>query len=599
MGKPENNVKNQKNSPIEAKNNGAPRKKIQLSTTAIAGISTAAVLGLIALIVGMVYLISAIRNDAFFDYIKSDLDKYVSFPETDYKDYDLSIDIAKPHDIDVDVAILNLIASAKGEAKNDGAMITSAVTIAPGDKLNIWYRGYILDSKGEKSYKSGMCNFGSAAAAELEIGSGSFVPGFELDLVGVNTGNYPKFEKITEGEIKETQIAYVTYKRLVEGGNASKDTKTGSAVRIDLSDPDIDKTYGTGFRDQLLAAKLGVKDKDTEGKLTFDVVIDGKKHTYSEFDVNFVTECEVDPLIVECYFPYDYKNDTTLRNQTAYFEVYVNGVIQYECPEFNEEFVKKLVHSEGVTYTEAELKLDIFKNQVLTEEELNKYEGETLVDKYRDYAQDVIDKAYEANYESMVEDAMWDYYLKKAVIKKYPKVKVDKIHQEYIDDVYYQFGQTGGSIQDQYTGEYQTYETVDEFAVAYLGLTYSDDKDWKSVLYTMSKDLVKERLILYYLMQAEDLYPSEEEFATELEKVKQEYIDEYISQYLDYEEKTREDYTDEEYAKFVEARKAELFDYYDEEYFEETTYYEIALREFRTWAKVSTLDDRTNLPQTK
>ena len=598
MGKPENNVKNQKKSPIEAKNNGAPRKKIQLSTTAIAGLSTAALIVLIVLIVGIVHIVTAIKNDSFFDYIDSNLDKYVSFPESDYKDYDLSIDIAKPHDIDVDVAILNLLASAKGEAKNDGALITSAVTIAPGDKVSIWYRGYIIDSNGKKSYKSGMCNFGASAASELEIGSGQFVPGFELDLVGVNTGDYPKFEKITEGEIKETQIAYVTYKRLIEGGNASKDTKTGSCVRIDLSDADIDKTYGTGFRDQLLAAKLGVKAEDTDDKLTFDVVLDGKKHTYSEFYVNFVTECEADPLIVECYFPYDY-SDTTLRNQNAYFEVYVDGVVQYECPEFNEEFVKKLVHSEGVTYTEAELKLDIFKNQVLTEAELLEYEGETLTEKYRAYAKKVIDDAYEQNYESMVEDAMWDYYLKKAVIKKYPKVKVDKIHQEYIDDVYYQFGQTGGSIQDQYTGEYKTYETVDEFAIAYLGLTYSTNQDWKSVLYTMSENLVKERLILYYLMQAEDLYPTEEEFATELAKVKQEYIDEYVSQYLEYEKKTREDYTDEEYAKFVEARKAELFDYYDEEYFEETTYYEIALREFRSWAKVSTLDDRTNLPQTK
>ena len=199
----------------------------------------------------------------------------------------------------------------------------------------------------------------------------------------------------------------------------------------------------------------------------------------------------------------------------------------------------------------------------------------------------------------MVEDEMWNYFLDKAVVKKTPGVKVEAIYQEYVDDVYYQFDQTGGSIQDPYTEEYKNYETIDEFAVAYLGLTYSENQDWKSVLYTMSENLVKERLVMYYLMQQEDLFPSKSEFEEELAKVKQEYVDEYIKQYLEYEEKTRADYTDEEYEQFVEDRMAELFDYYDEEYFEETTYYEIALRSFITWANVTTLDGRSAAAQIK
>ena len=187
----------------------------------------------------------------------------------------------------------------------------------------------------------------------------------------------------------------------------------------------------------------------------------------------------------------------------------------------------------------------------------------------------------------------------KAEVKKYPAIKVDAIYKEYEDDVYYQFEQTGGSIQDSYTGEYNSYENIDDFAVAYLGLTYSQDKDWKKVLYTMSENLVKERLVLYYLIQVEDIKITDKMFEDELAAIKQEYIDEYIKQYLDYEEKTREEYTDEEYEKFVEEREAELFDYYDEEYFKETTYYELALREFLKWPTVSTLDDRRAYPVTK
>lgn len=555
------------------------KEKVKLAPSAIAIIATSAVILLIGIIVGTVFLVDAIKSDKFFDYLESDLTDYISFSETDYKNYKLEIDIAKPRPMDVDVAILNLLASDKSEKPlNDGAMITSAVTVTPGDVVHIWYRGYLRDDDGKEISVSGMCNFSGTAASELAIGSGQFVPGFELNLVGVNTANYPKFEKITEGEIKATQFAYVSYSRLVEGGNEKTDKKTASYLRIDLSDETLDTTYGAGFREQVLSATIG-----ENGKKSFAVTLDGKTHNYTDLIVNFVTECEVNPLVVECYFPYDYST-TNLRNETAYFEVYINGVVEYDCPEFTDEYVLKKVNE---------------KNSVITEAELMELEGATPTEKYRTYAKNYLDEAYEENYKAMLEDAMWDHYLAKATVKKYPGIKVDAIYKEYEDDVYYQFEQTGGSVQDSYTGEYNTYEDIDEFAVAYLGLTYSQDKDWKKVLYTMSENLVKERLVLYYLIQVEDIKITSEMFETELAAVKQEYVDEYLKQYLEYEEKTREDYTDEEYEKFVEERKAELFDYYDEEYFKETTYYEIALREFLKWPTVSTLDERRAYPVTK
>ena len=552
------------------------KKTKSLNSAMIAIIVTAAIVLIIGAVVAAIFISDAVKSDKNFDYRKSNLSKYVTLSEDDYKNYDLEIDIAKPRDIDVDVAILNLLASDKGEVMNEGAKLTSPVTITAGDVVDIWYRGYLLDENGEEVYTSGMCNFSGTAASSLEIGSGQFVPGFELNLVGKNTGDYPKFVKITEGEIKETQIAYVSYSRLVEGGDEKTDKKSGSYVRIDLSDTTLDETYGEGFRAQILAATIGEE-------MSFSVTIDGAVHNYSATTVNFVTECEVDPLIVKCYFPYDYST-ATLRNEDAYFEVYVEAVQQYECPEFTDEYVLNKVKE---------------KDSVITEAELNEYEGETPTEKYRAYAKEYLDEAYEENYKSMVEDAMWEHYLEKTEIKKYPAIKVDAIYKEYVDDVYYQFDQTGGSIENSYTGEYENYDNVDDFAIAYLGLTYAENQDWESVLYTMSENLVKERLILYYLIQEENLDISDKDFEAELAAVKQEYLDEYIKQYLEYEEKTREDYTDEEYSQFVEDRKIELFDYYDDEYFEETTYYEIALREFLTWPTVSTLDDRSARPQEK
>ena len=215
-----------------------------------------------------------------FDYLKSDLSGYVSLPIDELKGASLSIAIAKPHDIDVDVAILKILAADKGEALHDKEFVTSSVTITPGDVVKIWYRGYRLDKDGKEIFTSGMCNFSATGASSLEIGSGYFVPGFELGLVGKVTGDYPKFVKITDGEIKDTQFAYVSYSSLVEGGSEKTDKKTGSFVRIDLSDSSIDETYGADFREAILSATIGEKK-------SFSVTLDGKTHNYSDTVVNF------------------------------------------------------------------------------------------------------------------------------------------------------------------------------------------------------------------------------------------------------------------------------------------------------------------------
>jgi len=173
---------------------------------------------------------------------------------------------------------------------------------------------------------------------------------------------------------------------------------------------------------------------------------------------------------------------------------------------------------------------------------------------------------------------------------------VDEIYKEYYDDVIYQFenagGEEGATIYNKYTFENEVYNTLDEYAVVYLGLQYAENQDWESVLYEMSENLVAERLILYYIMDKENLKPTAETFEKRLAEVKEEYVNEYIAQYLDKYDKTREDYTDEEYEEFVEKRKDELFGFYDDEYFAETTYYEIVLDTLVEYPEVSTFDDR-------
>lgn len=506
-----------------------------------------------------------VDNDESFDYLTFDPTEYLTVSLDEFRGIELSVNIAKPRSVDVDDAILKLLASEKGEVLNGGAKLT-AVTIAPGDVVDIWYRGYILDEDGEEVFLPGMCNFSGNAPSSLSIGSGQFVPGFEFNLVGKNTGDYPKLVKITEGEIKETQIAYVSYSRLAEGGK-STDTETGSFLRIDLSDETVDETYGTGFRAQILSANIGAKKN-------FGVTLDGKTYNYTDTIVHFVTECEVDPLLVECYFPYDY-GMKELQNKTAYFEVYVDGVVEYECPKLTEEYVLNKAETLGI--------------------DLSDYEGEGNIEKFRAYIEALIYAEYEETYRDEVGGAMWEKIFDAAKVKKYPGIKVSGIYKEYVDDVYHQFEESGGTIYgDGIYYDDVTYDNIDDYAMAYLGLTYSKYDDWREYLYDMAKSLVKERLVLYYIFFAEELISSEEELDAEIDALKQEYLDEYIAQYLESIGMSREDYTDEAYAEFCEKREEELFAYYSDEYFAESVCYNFCIREISSWPQVTTLDGKVN-----
>ena len=505
-----------------------------------------------------------------FDYLKTDLHDYVEFTDS-YKNFKLSVDIAKPHDIDVEVTILNMIYSDREtNPRYNGATVTSPITLTAGDVVDLWYRGYLKDDDGNEVFVDGMCNFTGANPSSLALGSNSFVPGFELNLIGINTGDVPKFEKITKGAITEDMIVYVNYTS-TKGTDASTKT-TNSGVRIDLS-TDVDAKYGTGVKEKILGMNIG-------DSLDFTANIGNTSYTYTDFTVSFATTCEKTPVVIECYFPYDYSM-TTLRNETAYFEVYVDGVVVYDCPEFTDEYLQKKIEDEEIA---------------VTMDQLNEYEGDTLTAKYRKFAEKTMYELYEANYASAVEEAMWEYFTKISKAIKYPKKEVEKIYDDYVADLSQQFLSDGGVITNNY-GQSQTYNTFDAYLQAYYGL--STTKSWKDVVYAECEGYVKERLVLFYILREENLLPTDEAFQAEYDKIVKEYHDEAIAQYLYYAGKTKDDYTEEEY-KIISDECLELvFDNFNEEYFQIRVYYNVLAKTAITWPEVSTLDDRRAYPLDK
>ena len=556
----------------EKENKKDPVKKT--NGTKIAIIISAAVLVTILITVGIVLFVDYLKNDKGFDYFKADLSKYVSF-NSDFKDIVLNVDIAKPHDTDVDTAILGLLAANKNkDALNEGKKNTDPTVIGPGDLVYIWYRGY-LKNGDEEIYIHDLTNFSQNEAGALEIGSGEFYPGIELGLNGLNTGDYPKFEKIKTGkvsELGENAVIYVNYSRATLGENPQSVTK--SNVRIDLSS-DVDKEFGEGFLARIKPLSIGA----TEGKLDFTTK-DGK-YRYTNLSVSFATECEGNPLTLEGYIPYDTTNPI-YRNETIYVEIYFDGVLEYDAPKFTNEFLQGKIDD---------------KTLGVTLEKLNEYPGEQLTDKYRKYAEEVIWNIYEENYKSAVKETVWTHYLSIANVSKYPKHKVEEIYEEFINEVNIQYQVDNGYIVNSSTGAQTQYTTLDQYAAAYYGIQ-SLNMNWKDYVYKMSENLVKERLVMYYILRTENLIPTDEEFDKIYKETVQEYVDALVEKSLVADKKTREDFTDAEYEKYVADCKSKLFTYYDEEYFREAAYYTVLLDAVidSEWIEVKTLDERRAYP---
>ncbi len=577
-----------------------PRKPLdqkQKKTILIVSIS---VLLLAAVVLSCVFvlIIPMWKKDKNFNYLTSDLSKYINLPADKYKNYSMSLNIASPREMDVEIALLSMLAADRNETPEYDGLAKRDVEITAGDIVNIYYRGYIEMDGIQKTVVS---NLSADTYSSFIIGGGSFpsesypVRGVDLELIGKLPCEYEKFTKIKSGVVKEGQIIYLTFERLVDGED-EKNTESGTNERIDLTSDKLDEAYGVGFLDKVLGLEIG-----SGYSHTFKTTLDGKSCTYSDVKVEFVTECERSPLTVKGYYPYN-TGSSVLNNKEVTFEIYVQSVQVYNTPELNDEYIESKV-----------MEVDSGLNM----DELMEYEGDNLVEKYRAYAWEYLNEQYQEALRSQIAEKMWSYYIQTAEVKRVPGIMVDKIYLEYYSEIKRAFEDNNGVVYNEMTEETETYEDIADFAKIYLGLYYSTE-DWTVTIEAIAEDLVVERMILYYIMKNEGIEPTEEQLAAKVSEIKQDYMDEYIYQYLADFESQREDFESSsdkadkeyaekmdriiaawksndlenaEYAEFYAAREAEMFSYYDDEHFIETAYYEWVTDYVVSWADYSTLDE--------
>ena len=251
-----------------------------------------------------------------------------------------------------------------------------------------------------------------------------------------------------------------------------------------------------------------------------------------------------EPIVVETYFPSNYQS-AELAGKIAYFIVTVESMVEYDAPVFDDDFVTE--------------KLKI------SEDALEKYEGDGLAAKYRASVEKSVVSKYGLDAESLVVDAFWDSVLAGAVVKEYPEGLVEEAYDGYIAELEY------------YYSLYSAYFEYDEFMCIQVGL--ESGSDWRAALVEMAQENIKIQLIFYHIMNVEGLKPTKEEYDN--------LFDEYVISVLEENGITEDDFdTKESYLAKIKEYKEKLIKENGEEYFKSMIYYQIGIEEIKKYANI-------------
>ncbi len=495
----------------------------------------------VALLLSLLLICFAGCEDASkrLDYLNDDLARYIDIDDEDYKGYDIKIDIPDVSDEDVENEVLKDLAAHKGALRFEGSYIRSE-KINAGDTVYIKYRGYTVDELGRQIEIEGSSNLAEAYETELTIGSGQFVTGFELGLIGKVPNQYTTFEKKTAGRPTDTDVVYIKATYVVDNESVIHQDEI---IRIDLNDPTLEDKWGVGIRDYVKELSVGLTDSDP---ITFTILKTGQRITFASTRIEYISKNESNPITLTATFPHDY-SDPSLRGKRVNFDVYIAYAVHYETQALNDAFV-----TEKMKYTP---------------ERLAEYEGATMVEKYRAYkrAQLVSNRETEIRYAA--EEEMWTRLKKECELKKYPERELQRVFNDYYYTYQMDFAQNYANY----------YESVDEYIRAYYGL--EEGGDWEAKLREQVEGEILEKLIFYSILRKENLVPSEEHY--------KEIYDRELRRDFEYYGKTPYDFaTEEEYLKALKDYETQIIEYYGADFYKESVYYNYASEKMLGFANV-------------
>jgi len=181
---------------------------------------------------------------------------------------------------------------------------------------------------------------------------------------------------------------------------------------------------------------------------------------------------KTNPYSFEVTFPEDYSH-VDLAGKKVVFEVWIEYIIQYTIPEFNDDYVAKILLYNGSAEA---YRAEVKKN---------------LEDASRDEA------------ESAAIAAIINKLVEKATVHEYPAQSVNYWYARYLDQFDYYM---------QYYAYYYGYSfsSLEEFIRAYAGL--EEDADVQASVANLAKEVVRNNLIYYTIANQQGISVSEEEY---------------------------------------------------------------------------------------
>ena len=522
-------MRNGANSKANEKTEKSYRKP--LSKTKKIWIAVSATALIVAITVGIILAVFlGAKSDDYFDYATADLSEYISF-SSDYKSITLDSALVEYTDQHLVRQINKLLVKYKQTSPLYDGLGTRNLEIGIGDVVKIWFRGYTVDENGKQVDVPDGSNFSNATAADIEIGSGVLIMGFEESLMGKKPEDYVRFEKIKSGTVESTDVVYFTYTSYSLGAS-----KSATAERIDLSRDDIDAVYGTGFKDYLIGKSIGKIDETKTFPLGEGTV------GYADMTVNFVTRCEADPLKVTLTFPNDY-SDKTLRGQSVIYDIYIDVCVKYTPAEYTEEFITKTLH--------------------MTENFLSAYEGETLLEKHTSYMKEKAIEDIELSNNQILTEEFWEKITPICKVEQYPTSEVDKYYASMYNEVATFYSNYGSSY---------GFDSIDAAAISYYSL--DSGADWQGYIEALAKEEVKSQLIFNYILRAENINLSDSELKAEGDK--------QIAIEVEYQLENRieefKEYTAEEYKEQLSLIEKTIRDWFGEDNLNDLAKYNLGMK---------------------